>query len=154
MFWELQYLQSFVKLFDKATDYYDQGLNRGKKLVFHILKPNVQAVENARNLLWLREDGSSFKSPHICRGIVGAPPLPDLWSVQATEVERSVCHGVCVCVWRTVSSELVEFSDCDHLPHLFLRRLTSEQHPCCFFSLRSNSHPRPPTWSLPPPLTT
>lgn len=43
-------------------------------------------MENARNLLWLREIGSSFKSPHICEGIVGAPPFPDLWSAQAREV--------------------------------------------------------------------
>lgn len=60
-------------------------------------------MENARNLLWLREIGSSFKSPHICEGIVGAPPFPDLWSAQAREVERSVCNCVCVCAESRVS---------------------------------------------------
>lgn len=98
-------------------------------------------MEYARNLLWMREDGSLFKSPYICEGIVGAPAFPDLFSAQATEVERSVCNSVCV--RRTefpfgwLGSVIMI-----HLSYLLLRRVTSEQPPA-ISPPWGPTHPRP-----------
>lgn len=135
--------QSVESTSDKATD---RIIVVGvKELVFHILKPNHGGLG-----LW--------KMPEICFGWgrLGAHLnlhtfARGLWEHHPSLIcgllrpgrWRGLCVTVCVSVWRAeFPFQLVGFSDHDHLSHLLLRRLTSEQPPAI-------SPPRGPTRMIP-----